>query len=183
MAVQDAGPAPAEKSSLIYDPKVRGIFYQVVLITLIIWVGYEIVTNAARNLASQGIAGGFGFLETTAGFSIVQAMVEYSEESNYGRALVVGILNTLLVAVLGIFFATILGFIVGVARLSKNWVISQISYWFVEVGAQRAAAVANLLLVFRGAQGSAESARLRRGLAWHGLSEQSRILHAPADFR
>jgi general L-amino acid transport system permease protein len=133
MAVQDAGPAPAEKSSLIYDPKVRGIFYQVVLITLIVWVGYEIVTNAARNLASQGIAGGFGFLETTAGFSIVQAMVEYSEESNYGRALVVGILNTLLVAVIGIFFATILGFIVGVARLSKNWVISQISYWFVEV--------------------------------------------------
>jgi general L-amino acid transport system permease protein len=132
MAVQDAGPAPAEKSSLIYDPKVRGIFYQVVLIVLIIWLGYEIVTNAARNLASQGIAGGFGFLETTAGFSII-SLIEYSEESSYGRALVSGLLNTLLVAFIGIIFATILGFIVGVARLSNNWVISQISYWFVEV--------------------------------------------------
>ena len=133
MALQDAIPAPAPRASLIYDPKIRGIFYQIVLIGLIIWVGYEIVTNAARNLAAQNIAGGFGFLGTTAGFSIIQSMVEYSEESSYGRALVVGILNTMLVAIVGIFFATILGFVAGVARLSNNWVISQIAYWYVEV--------------------------------------------------
>lgn len=133
MAVQETiGEEPA-KASLIYDPKVRGIFYQIVLVAVIVWLGWEIVTNAARNLEQQNISSGFGFLENTAGFGIIQALIPYSEASSYGRALVVGILNTFLVAFIGVLLATIIGFIVGVARLSNNWVISKLAYVYIEV--------------------------------------------------
>ncbi|MFN0263686.1 amino acid ABC transporter permease [Tepidamorphus sp. 3E244] len=133
MAVQESmGEAPA-KASLIYDPKVRGIFYQVILVAAVIWLGWEIVTNAARNLEQQNIASGFGFLENTAGFGIIQSLIDYAETSSYGTALIVGFLNTILVAFIGIVFATAIGFIVGIARLSNNWVISRLAYVYIEV--------------------------------------------------
>ncbi|MDH3597185.1 MAG: amino acid ABC transporter permease, partial [Rhodospirillales bacterium] len=91
------------------------------------------VSNTMANLERQGIASGFGFLETTAGFSISQTLVEYSEESSYGRAFLVGLLNTMLVSIIGIFFATILGFIIGVARLSRNWLISNLAAVYIEI--------------------------------------------------
>lgn len=132
MTVQDTtGQVPA-KASFIYDPKVRSIAVQIALAVLIVYLGYSIVQNTGANLARQGIASGFGFLETTAGFSINQTLVQYSEESTYGRTFIVGLLNTVLLAFIGIFFATVLGFIVGIARLSNNWVIAKMATVYVE---------------------------------------------------
>src|SRR3954453_23615845 len=107
------------KAPLIYNPKVRGMASQAVLCAVIVFLAGSPIRNAAENLARAKIATGFGFWENTAGFDISQALIEYSTTSTYGRAFWVGLLNTLLVAILGIVFATILGFIVGIARLSK----------------------------------------------------------------
>ncbi|WP_417668853.1 amino acid ABC transporter permease [Roseibium sp.] len=129
---QDSAGAPA-RASLVNDPKVRGLFYQVVLIAALLSFGYFIVSNTITNLERQNIASGWGFLENTAGFGTNQSLVDYSEASSYGRAIYVGFLNTLLVAAVGIFFATVIGFIVGIARLSNNWVINRIAYCYVEL--------------------------------------------------
>ncbi|MCB1473361.1 MAG: amino acid ABC transporter permease [Rhodobiaceae bacterium] len=128
----DHDDAPA-KAAFIYDPKVRGVFYQIVLVAAIAWLGWEFITNAARNLEQQNISSGFGFLKNTAGFGIIQSLVDYSEESSYGRALYVGFLNTILIAVIGIALATVLGFIIGIARLSTNWIISRLAYVYIEI--------------------------------------------------
>jgi general L-amino acid transport system permease protein len=129
---QDSAGAPA-RASLVNDPKVRGLFYQALLIAALVFFGYFIVTNTVANLERQNIASGWGFVENTAGFGIIQTLVPYAETSTYGQAIFVGFLNTLMVAVVGIFFATIIGFVVGIARLSNNWVINQIAYWYVEL--------------------------------------------------
>ena len=118
---------------LIYNPKVRGIAYQVVLCALIAFLVCGAVSNAVDNLARAKIASGFGFWENTAGFDISQSLIDYSTASTYGRAFWVGLINTLLVAGLGIVFATILGFIVGIARLSKNWLVSRLAGCYVEI--------------------------------------------------
>ncbi|MCB1492461.1 MAG: amino acid ABC transporter permease [Rhodobiaceae bacterium] len=132
MALQDtAGQAPG-KASFIYDPKIRSIAAQVALALLLVYLGYSIVTNTAANLERQNIASGFGFLNTTAGFAITQSLIDYSETSTYGRTFLVGLLNTLLVSALGIFFATIIGFVVGISRLSHNWVIAKMATVYVE---------------------------------------------------
>jgi len=119
---------------LFYDPKVRGIFFQTILILLIGFLAYAAVTNALPNLRAAGIASGFGFLNNAAGFDVNQKLIPYSSAgSTYGEAFIVGLLNTLLVAAIGIVFATILGFLVGVARLSTNWVVAKVSMVYVEV--------------------------------------------------
>lgn len=125
-------PLPA-RASLVNDPKVRGLFYQVLLILSLVLFGYFIITNTIANLERQNIASGWGFLENTAGFGIIQALAPYSETSSYGRAILVGFLNTLMVAVVGIIVATVVGFVVGIARLSNNWVISRLAYCYVEL--------------------------------------------------
>jgi general L-amino acid transport system permease protein len=126
-------PAPA-KASVFYDPKIRGIVYQLVLIGLITFLIYEAATNVIDNLRRARIASGFGFLSTTAGFDISQSLIPFSAAgSSYGTAFIAGLLNTLLVAVIGIFFATILGFLIGVARLSSNWIIAKLAMVYVEV--------------------------------------------------
>ena len=129
---QDAASAPA-RASLFNDPKVRGYFFQFVLVVVLAYVGWNIVDNTRINLEQQNIASGWGFLGNTAGFGIIQSLVPYSETSSYGRALYVGFLNTVLVAIVGIFIATVIGFLVGIARLSNNWVISRIAYCYVEL--------------------------------------------------
>lgn len=124
--------APAQ-ASFLYDPKIRGAAYQIILVVV---VGYLLISagfNAYSNLQAQKIASGFGFLNTTAGFDIGQRLVPFDATYSYGRAFVVGLLNTLLVASLGIVFATIIGFAVGIARLSSNWVISKTAMVYVEV--------------------------------------------------
>lgn len=129
-----AGPVGGrEKSSFINDPKVRSIGLQLIALIVVIFLGWSFVENARDNLAAQKIATGFGFLDNTAGFGINQTLIPYSETSTYGRAFVVGLLNTILVAVVGIFLATIIGFLVGIGRLSKNFMVRTISTVYVEV--------------------------------------------------
>lgn len=122
------------KVALLNDPKVRGTIVQVVLLIIIAWLIYNMVNNAAINLAKAGIASGFGFLNRAAGFGVNFApFMDYTESSTYGDVYWLGLQNTLLLAVIGVFFATILGFMFGVARLSTNWVINKIAYWYVEI--------------------------------------------------
>jgi general L-amino acid transport system permease protein len=121
------------KTPLIYNPKVRGIAYQAVLCIVIAFLTWSAVSNAVDNLARAKIASGFGFWDNTAGFDISQTLIAYSTTSTYGRAFWVGLINTLLVAGIGIVLATILGFIVGIARLSKNWLVSKVAGCYVEI--------------------------------------------------
>ncbi|MDF2622117.1 MAG: polar amino acid transporter, inner rane subunit [Xanthobacteraceae bacterium] len=123
----------SKSASFINDPNVRSIGLQLIALILVVLLGWMFVENARDNLAAQKIATGFGFLDNTAGFGISQTLIPYSETSTYGRAFVVGLLNTILVAVVGIFLATIIGFLVGIGRLSKNFVVRLISTTYVEV--------------------------------------------------
>jgi general L-amino acid transport system permease protein len=119
--------------SPIYNPTARGIVYQTLLVLAIAFLVWEAASNAIENLARAKIASGFGFWDNTAGFDISQTLIEYSVTSTYGRAFWVGLLNTLLVAALGIVFATILGFIIGIARLSSNWLVARLAATYVEL--------------------------------------------------
>ncbi|WP_243368228.1 amino acid ABC transporter permease [Microvirga solisilvae] len=121
------------KKSFLYDPKVRGIFYQVLLVVIVSYLFYVAATNAIENLQRAKIASGFGFLDNTAGFDISQALIQFSAAgSSYGDAFIVGLLNTLIVSAIGIFFTTILGFLIGIARLSKNWMVAKVAMVYVE---------------------------------------------------
>jgi general L-amino acid transport system permease protein len=122
------------KVSPFYDPKVRSLVFQVLLCLVIAFFLYQAYSNAVENLRRAKIASGLGFWDNSAGFPISQSLIFYSEaSSSYGRAFWVGLLNTLLVASIGIVLATILGFIVGIARLSKNFLVSKLAYWYVEI--------------------------------------------------
>jgi general L-amino acid transport system permease protein len=122
------------KVSPLYDPRVRSIAYQAVLCLVVGLLVYAAISNAAENLARARIATGFGFWNTTAGFDISQALIDYSPQvSTYGRAFWVGLLNTLLVASIGIVLATILGFLIGVARLSRNFLVARLAAGYVEL--------------------------------------------------
>jgi general L-amino acid transport system permease protein len=116
----------------IYDPRIRGFAYQA--LTLLALVGFVlwIIDNTIRNLRRANIQSGFDFWDERSGFDISQTLIPYSTESTYADAFLVGLLNTLLVAVIGIILASILGFLVGIARLSGNWVISKIATVYVE---------------------------------------------------
>jgi general L-amino acid transport system permease protein len=124
------------------SPKVRALFYQLVLLAAVLWFGYEFALNARTNLEAQRIASGFGFLENTAGFGVNQSLIPYSETDSYGRVFLVGLLNTLLVAGIGIVLATILGFVIGIARLSPNWLLARLAGGYVEL-------IRNLPLLFQ----------------------------------
>ncbi len=119
-----------------------GFALQLLFLAAIVWIGYEIVANARTNLQSQRIASGFGFLSNTAGFDVSQTLIPYSGSDTYTRVFLVGLLNTLLVSVIGIFFATVIGFLVALGRLSPNWLLSRISGAYVEI-------VRNLPLLFQ----------------------------------
>jgi general L-amino acid transport system permease protein len=132
MAVQDNIGAAAPRTSLLNDPVVRGIIYQLLVAALVIAFFAWIVVNTAQNLAMQNKTTGFDFLFRTAGFDISFTLFPWSRTSLYWHAFMAGLLNTLLVAVIGIFFATIIGFALGIARLSSNWLISRCAAVYVE---------------------------------------------------
>jgi len=124
--------APPERRSLLTDPRIRSFVIQATLLVFVVGFAWYFIDNARANLAAQHIASGFGFLNVTAGFGVSQSLIPYDETSTYGRAFVVGLLNTLLVASLGIVLATALGFLVGIARLSKNWLVAKLAEVYVE---------------------------------------------------
>jgi len=119
-----------------------GFVLQVAFVLILTWIGYEIFVNAKANLENQRIASGFGFLNNTAGFDVSQNLIPYSGSDTYTRVFLVGLLNTILVAVIGIFFATVIGFIVALGRLSPNWLMSRVAGGYVEL-------VRNLPLLFQ----------------------------------
>jgi general L-amino acid transport system permease protein len=119
-----------------------GFALQILFVAALAWIGYEIVANARANLEAQRITAGFGFLQNTAGFDVSQNLIPYSGSDTYTRVFLVGLLNTLLVSVIGIFFATLIGFIVALGRLSSNWLLSRISGGYVEL-------IRNLPLLFQ----------------------------------
>src|ERR1700709_1085315 len=119
-----------------------GFALQILFVAVLVWIGYEIVANARANLQAQRITSGFGFLDNTAGFDVSQTLIPYSGSDTYTRVFLVGLLNTLLVAVIGIFFATVIGFVVALGRLSPNWLLSRIAGGYVEL-------IRNLPLLFQ----------------------------------
>ena len=137
MAIDDAGrmPAAAEpaKAAFLNDPRIRGLLVPVLLIAALLAFAGWIIHNTATNLQRANIASGFGFLEKRAGFEIGQSPVPYSPDRSYAYALYVGFLNTLVVAGVGIVAATIIGFLVGIGRLSRNWLIRNLATAYVEI--------------------------------------------------
>ncbi|MDW6003919.1 amino acid ABC transporter permease [Vibrio mangrovi] len=124
--------APKKATHLFYNPTFRSVVFQIVAVLALVFFIYTIVNNALTNLESRGITTGFSFLDQPAGFGISLSVIDYTETDTYGKTFVVGLLNTLLVSVIGIFFATVLGFILGIARLSSNWLVSRFATIYVE---------------------------------------------------
>jgi len=116
-----------------HAPSVRAVFWQALALGAVGVAVWFLVSNTLDNLAARNISTGFGFLEREAGFAIGESLVAYSPADTYARALWVGILNTLRVAVLGIVLASVLGTLIGIARLSRNWLIARLASVYVEV--------------------------------------------------
>ncbi|MCY1291004.1 amino acid ABC transporter permease [Metapseudomonas sp. CR1201] len=131
--MQKTANAPrAPKGSVWTDPKARAWLFQIIAVIAVVSLGWYLFQNTQHNLQQRGILSGFDFLEQSAGFGISQHLIDYNESNSYGRVFVIGLLNTLLVSGIGIFFATILGFILGVARLSPNWLIRKLATIYIE---------------------------------------------------
>src|SRR5476651_747484 len=119
-----------------------GVLIQIAFVIVLVGIGYEIVANARANLQAQRIASGFGFLSNTAGFGVSQSLIPYSESDSYSRVFLVGLVNTLVVSIIGIVFASVIGLAVALGRLSQNWLVSKISTGYVEM-------IRNLPLLFQ----------------------------------
>ncbi|WP_137884983.1 amino acid ABC transporter permease [Pseudomonas sp. 2FE] len=124
--------ASRPRGSVWTDPQVRAWLFQIIAVIAVVAFGWYLFDNTQHNLDQRGIISGFGFLQNSAGFGIAQHLIDYTESDTYGRVFVIGLLNTLLVSVIGIVFATIIGFILGVARLSPNWLISRLATVYIE---------------------------------------------------
>jgi general L-amino acid transport system permease protein len=129
-SIRAAEPA---RAAWFNDPQIRGLVYQVIVVVVLAGAVYWIIGNTIDNLRRSNISSGFGFLGGRSGFDIAQTLIPFTADSTFGRALVVGLLNTALVAVIGVLTATVIGFIVGVGRLSRNWLIAKICTVYVEV--------------------------------------------------
>ena len=133
MATQSSAPAPSRSRLSWNDPKFRSVVYQILVVGLVGLVVWYLVSNTLHNLAVRNISTGFDFLHREAGFAIGESMIAYNPADTYGRAILVGILNTLRVSIIGIVAATLLGTLLGIARLSKNWLVSKVASVYIEV--------------------------------------------------
>ncbi|MEJ2213427.1 MAG: amino acid ABC transporter permease [Gammaproteobacteria bacterium] len=115
------------------NPQIRSVIYQIALVLALGYFFYIIVSNTLANMESRGIKSGFDFLSSTAGFDILMSLIPYDATDTYGRTFVVGLLNTILVSVIGIVLSTIVGFIIGVAHFSHNWLIRKLATIYVEI--------------------------------------------------
>lgn len=123
----------SEHVSFWYDPDKRAIIYQIGAACLFAFIAWYLVSNTLSNLERQSIATGFGFLNKEAAFEIGESLIEYSAADRYARALVVGFLNTLLVSFIGIILTVLLGTFIGIARLSKNWLVNKCAGIYIEL--------------------------------------------------
>src|SRR5919201_1209828 len=114
------------------DPRIRGIFWQILFVAVIAAFAAFLIHNTLVNLRRQNIASGFGFLDREAAFGIGGSLIAYSPADTYARAFLVGLVNALYVSALGIVLATILGTVMGIARLSSNWLIRKLAQVYVE---------------------------------------------------
>ena len=133
--LQTARTAPKRRMQVSWaDPAFRNLVSQVVVVGLVVAIVAYLVHNTARNLDARHIATGFGFLSAMAGIPIGESLVPYNPAvDSYGYALLIGVLNTLKVAVIGIVLTTLLGTVIGIARLSKNWLLARLAALYVEV--------------------------------------------------
>ena len=120
-------------SEIVNDERFRSIFYQIIVAVAVIWTAQYLITNTAENLQARGMSTGFEFLSSTAGFSIAWSIIDYEAGDTYFHVYLVGIANTLIVSFFAIIATTLLGFVVGVMRLSSNFVVAQIASAYVEV--------------------------------------------------
>jgi len=128
-----AEPSITGKVPFWLDPRKRAVFFQIAVWLLVILLAYYLVSNTLVNLERQSIATGWGFLEKESSFEIGESLIPYSAANTYARALLVGVLNTLKVAFIGIVLTILLGTILGVARLSSNWLVSRLAGLYIEV--------------------------------------------------
>ncbi len=133
MTIETIGAARRVKVAPWNNPIVRGWVFQVAVVGAVGVALFDLVSNTVGNLQHQNIASGFGYLWQEAGFEIGDSMIPYSSDSTYGRAILVGLLNTLRVSVLGIALATVLGTALGVGRVSPNWLLARICGAYVEL--------------------------------------------------
>lgn len=124
---------PTPPRRLWRDPRARAVIFQVLALAIVGWAGWTLFDNTLTNMAARGISTGFGFLDEPAGFGIGFSLIDYNETMSYGRTFWVGLLNTLLVSALGIFIATVMGFIIGIARLSSNWLVAKLALAYIEI--------------------------------------------------
>ena len=132
MAAIESGRHAPPRTFFLNDPVIRGVFYQIVVAVLVVGFLVWIVNNTAANLAAQNKTTGFDFLWKTAGFDISFTLFPWDRTSFYWQAFLAGLTNTILVAVIGIIFATILGFTIGIARLSSNYLVSRLATVYIE---------------------------------------------------
>lgn len=123
----------AQGAAWFSDPKIRAILYQIAVLGVVGLLGYYLFNNTVENLKRQSIATGFGFLNKEASFEVGESLIPYSAADPYIRALLVGALNTIKVAFVGIVLTIILGTFLGIARLSKNWLVSKLAAVYIEV--------------------------------------------------
>src|SRR4030081_266463 len=135
-AVTTSTPAPARRKRLpisLSHERLAGLFWQIVVVGIAIAVVFWLWSNAAHNLSARRISTGFAFLGREAGMPIADAWIAYSPQNTYLRAFMVGVVNTLRIAVIGIVLATLLGALISIARLSSNWLLSRMAAVYVEV--------------------------------------------------
>jgi len=132
MDVAAAGTA-VRRGSKFNDPRLRAIFYQIVLLLVVVGIGWFLVSNLIHNREVRGIQTGYGFLSREAGFAISETPISYSPSDPYARAFLVGLVNTLQVSILGIILATLLGLVVGVSKLSSNWLVAKLATAYVDL--------------------------------------------------
>jgi general L-amino acid transport system permease protein len=122
----------SSNKSLLNDAGTRALIFQILLLAVVVFVGYYLFSNLQANRADQGISTGFAFLNQPAGFPVLIHLIEYTEADTYGRAFFVALINTVVISLMGIVLATIIGVVMGLARLSNNWLVARLATVYVE---------------------------------------------------
>ena len=178
MAVEALNSSSRTRVAPWNDPVVRGWVFQIVVVGLVGLLAWYLVSNTIDNLERQKIASGFHYLDREAGFEIGDTMIAYSPASTYARAILVGLLNTIKVSVLGIILATVLGTLVGVGRLSNNWLLSRICEWYVE-GFRNVPLLLWLFLFYKVISEAFPGPRQAIGLLWDTVFLSNRGVYFP----